>query len=550
MKKLFTLITFLVCSVTSWGQTTLFSWHMSGTTAPTIGGTVGTATGGTLTFNTTDIEKKWTVEGVSYVDGVDEELKAESTKGIKNGANALYITLTLSSGKFQEGDIIEICGYNGWEISSSTSLDGDIVTSIATGESKSAYAIGSATLPAGTSTNTLYLSRAQNSSTAFSGIRITRPSDTKTTVSTPVITSSIGSNYFTTSATISITDETEGASIFYSTDGTNFSKYTNSFPITSTTTIYTYATKDEMTQSGTISATFSKVAPSATATINGTLITPSTDFSNTSLRLNENITLTAAEGSLIYTQWSSDATKYATAESVVAKATGVASPATVSTATNGKRALFVVAKDADGNLSSLDVYTFNVTSALATIGATGYTSFSSKAALDFTKVNGLKAYAVEAVNTTSLKLAEVQNAVPAKTGVILNGAQGEYTIPVASSSKAPEVNLLTCNESNYNLAAGDYYLGTNDGTTARFFLHDEANGTKTLAGYHAYIKGENVPAGAKSILTFTFGEVTAINGVDAAATSVNGPVYNTVGQKVSNNYKGIVIKNGKKFILK
>lgn len=46
-------------------------------------------------------------------------------------------------------------------------------------------------------------------------------------------------------------------------------------------------------------------------------------------------------------------------------------------------------------------------------------------------------------------------------------------------------------------------------------------------------------------------EVTAVKNITAAKTDdVNAPMYNLSGQKVNSNYKGVVIQNGKKFILK
>ena len=49
--------------------------------------------------------------------------------------------------------------------------------------------------------------------------------------------------------------------------------------------------------------------------------------------------------------------------------------------------------------------------------------------------------------------------------------------------------------------------------------------------------------------TFTPGGSTGINNVKAAASN-NSVIYNIAGQKVANGYKGLVIKDGKKMILK
>lgn len=54
---------------------------------------------------------------------------------------------------------------------------------------------------------------------------------------------------------VALTCATDGATIYYSTDGTNFSEYSSAINVTETTTIYAYATKDGK-QSNTVSANY------------------------------------------------------------------------------------------------------------------------------------------------------------------------------------------------------------------------------------------------------------------------------------------------------
>ena len=46
------------------------------------------------------------------------------------------------------------------------------------------------------------------------------------------------------------------------------------------------------------------------------------------------------------------------------------------------------------------------------------------------------------------------------------------------------------------------------------------------------------------------GETTGIAGVDAEAGKDTEAIYNMAGQRVDGSYKGIVIKNGKKYMIK
>ena len=45
-------------------------------------------------------------------------------------------------------------------------------------------------------------------------------------------------------------------------------------------------------------------------------------------------------------------------------------------------------------------------------------------------------------------------------------------------------------------------------------------------------------------------ESAGVNEVKAATKADNGAIYNLAGQQVSKDYKGVVVKNGKKFIQK
>ena len=74
----------------------------------------------------------------------------------------------------------------------------------------------------------------------------------------------------------------------------------------------------------------------------------------------------------------------------------------------------------------------------------------------------------------------------------------------------------------------------------------KAAGVK-ISPFSAYFTG--IPEGASAKLNFIDGEATGINGVNAEAAA-DGAIYNLAGQKVSAAYKGIVIKNGKKYLVK
>ena len=131
---------------------------------------------------------------------------------------------------------------------------------------------------------------------------------TNTTIASPVIEPD--SCYFTNNVTVTISCLTNGARIYYSTDGTNFSEYRNAIPINDTTTITAYATKDDKT-SATITATFTKRDASATPVTSVIL-----DKSELDLKTNQNenlvATVTPANASDATVVWTSNDPSVAT----------------------------------------------------------------------------------------------------------------------------------------------------------------------------------------------------------------------------------------------
>ena len=157
---------------------TIFHWK-SNTGTINIDESNGTTIGGTTTLRTADPNKSWGNESVTYDGSVADDMKGETSgKELKPGGNANYLELTLTSGTFQEGDVIYVTGYNNWafltsteNISSTTSFD---VANVETGTRKESAVTGSATIPAGIDASTIYARRANGSSSGIAAIKVTR----------------------------------------------------------------------------------------------------------------------------------------------------------------------------------------------------------------------------------------------------------------------------------------------------------------------------------------------------------------------------------------
>ena len=188
MKKILSLFVLLVAIVTgAQAVDTVFLWQSDGST--TTKETALTATGGTATFYGS---ANPSTESAAYNEAVtDDDLKATGSKGHKLGTNTLYLKLTLSSGTFQAGDKVYICGYNPFRVGTgvtSNRADIDIAENLATGTAKGDYNVGVVTLPSTfEATNTIYISRANGTGTGVAAVKVTRESST----TAPVITTDL-----------------------------------------------------------------------------------------------------------------------------------------------------------------------------------------------------------------------------------------------------------------------------------------------------------------------------------------------------------------------
>ena len=119
-----------------------------------------------------------------------------------------------------------------------------------------------------------------------------------------------------------------------------------------------------------------------------------------------------------------------------------------------------------------------------------------------------------------------------------------YVNNEANKKQVGSTNIWFCGNWKEALVTdGTQWIVKNDGIHASVV---KANGTK-ISPFRAYFTG--IPEGASAKLNFIDGEATGINGINAEAAA-DGAIYNLAGQKVSAAYKGIVIKNGKKYLMK
>lgn len=114
----------------------------------------------------------------------------------------------------------------------------------------------------------------------------------------------------------------------------------------------------------------------------------------------------------------------------------------------------------------------------------------------------------------------------------------------ANKHKVGSTNIYFCGNWKEALVTdGKQWIIKNEGIHASIV---KADGVK-ISPFRAYFTG--IPQGASAKLNFDDEETTGITNVNAAESNDN-TLYNLAGQKVNAAYKGIVIKNGKKYLVK
>lgn len=187
---------------------------------------------------------------------------------------------------------------------------------------------------------------------------------------------------------------------------------------------------------------------------------------------------------------------------------------------------------------------------------------------------GMKAYYAKDINekNNQLSITEIKDGtIPACTGVIIQGeANGVYEL---TSTDAPSLERTEGKglDANYRLRPiiGEYDMPTTDLTTATSDSYHNYILAETQEGEMVFtpIKAQTINAGNayysiradKDVfaqnsegtkgISLPLGVITNIKHIENARKSIQDEAaYNLSGQKIGCNNKGIVIKNGKKYI--
>ena len=203
-----------------------------------------------------------------------------------------------------------------------------------------------------------------------------------------------------------------------------------------------------------------------------------------------------------------------------------------------------------------------VTTAPVKIDENGFTTFASSYPLNLTTANlpsGLKAYKASELDleNAKVKLEEINQTVPANTGMLLTGDAGKtYAIPVVASGSALEDNAFLVNSTGGTFTADEDYTyfamkKNSDPLTFATF----APGSVVIPSNKAYLKvlTSSLPEARQLICVFEEdGETTGIGSVEneKMRNGENERIYNLAGQRLQKMQKGVNIVGGKKIVIK
>lgn len=182
--------------------------------------------------------------------------------------------------------------------------------------------------------------------------------------------------------------------------------------------------------------------------------------------------------------------------------------------------------------------------------SSGFATFCASYPVDYGSL-GLEAYAVKLnADKKAVTLEKIEGVVPAGKAVLLKGTPDEsYKLTTGAGTEAVFDTDLKVSDgtatSSDKIAV--YGLATVDGQDGFY----KASAGTTIPVKCAYLEVDNSASLARFYsLGDHSGSTTGITSVKNEAAGNNAPMYNLAGQSVDKGYKGIVIKNGKKIVLK
>ena len=376
----------------------------------------------------------------------------------------------------------------------------------------------------------------------------------KPSVDVPTIT---GTTAFFDNTTVTISAD-EGCYITYTTDGSNpvssktattSDKNTVTFDLTATTTVKAVALDANAEMSSAVEQTFTKLDESnaisvadALTTADGTtvlvkgIVTRTSAYNSNNTNLNYYLADAAADNELeVYRGMGLKGADITSADDI-ARGDEVYVYGTLTTynkTTKEFAASSIILKQTKAEEKT-------------SITAAGWATYVTARSVDFSKTSDVKAYTVAYSATDDAITLTPVTAVPGNTAVVLKGNQGDYTFTTTTEATAVSKNDLKfyTKATSVDKAKTVYILANNNGTVG----FCPATVGSTVPAYKGYL---SISGGTTAKNFFALdGTATGISSIAADKANGRDVRFNLAGQRVDKNYKGVVIVNGKKQLVK
>ncbi|MGI6242837.1 MAG: chitobiase/beta-hexosaminidase C-terminal domain-containing protein [Prevotella sp.] len=402
------------------------------------------------------------------------------------------------------------------------------------------------------------------------------------TISAPTIQ---GTSPFNNSTTISIASD-EGAHIYYTINGeapsTASTKYMEPFIISQTTTVKAIAVKDELTSAVSVS-TFEKLAEEDTNTYpdvaeKGSLRNPYTvtEVINGQSDGKKNVYVVGYICGAYYNNYGKIEINNEVDANIIIGTTADATDYIAIELPKGNLRNAINVSDG-GMIGTRVILKGNIVANY--FGGRGLKATSEAhigvqvtnakyATLYFSKTtlqipNNLTAftYKLDGGKLVESRCFTTGENVAAGTAVVLNGEPGNYWCKVITEdgrSVKDTNNLLRGTDTSTYITADTnsyFYMlslnAINDPNSVGFYWGAEQGATFTNGAHKAYLQIEKNTADTNAKRFYLFSNnPTSIQPAIQSVSHDNASLYNIAGQKVNSHYKGIIIRNGKKYISK
>jgi hypothetical protein len=175
---------------------------------------------------------------------------------------------------------------------------------------------------------------------------------------------------------------------------------------------------------------------------------------------------------------------------------------------------------------------------------------------------GLRAYTgtvTQEGDENVLTLTQVNDVIPAETGVVLFGEAGDYSLSLHPTTTATttDAGSLVGTVPSATFSSGNYTLQSIDDIPGFYLYAPSDSETLVMKGFHSYLPASAIPAEASEdaatrglILSFGDRTTTGVDSALAPAATTPSTIYDLSGRRVAKAAHGLYLVNGHKVFVK